>query len=219
MTGFVEQLASMEPALAKLFSKWHGEGMYAGIFDGLEEALNPAEALNAFDMGPVIKNKECTLPIFAYLLHRVVSSVDGNPLLIVLYNAWELLENAFMAPRLESLLEMLQQNNAAVIFATAKPLQCTQSYIFNIIKKSCASQIILPDDIVREYASVPELEINEAEARRLLRMDRQKGDFLLRQNQETIALRLDLKDMEELYAIFCNDSKNLAAALGKFNKK
>ena len=219
LSGFVECLAAIDPALAKLFAKWHGEGVYGGIFDGAEEAFDPAQALNAFDMNPVVKYKECTLPIFAYLLHRVVSSVDGRPMLIVIYDAWDLLENAFIAPRLESLLVMLQQNNAAVVFTTSKPLQCTQSYIFATIMSHCATQMILPDDINRDYDSVPELGISEAEANRLLRMDRQKGDFFLKQDKETIALRLYLKAMEDLYAVFSNDSKNLAAALGKFSNK
>lgn len=217
MVGFVELLAGIDPAMAKAFSRWHGEGQYAGIFDGLEEAFDPSYSLNGFDMNPVVKHKECTLPIFAYLLHRIVSSVDGRPMMIVMHEAWDLLENAFIAPRLESLLEMLQQNNAAVIFATSKPLQSARSYIFDTIMKSCASQIILPDDIVREYTSVPELGITEPEAKRLIKMDRQKGDFFLKQNGETIALRAYLKEMEDIYAVFSNDSKNLAAALGKFS--
>jgi len=219
LSGFVECLAAIDPSLAKLFAKWHGEGTYAGLFDGAEEAFDPTQALNAFDMSPVVKHKDCTLPVFAYLLHRVVSSVDGRPMLIVIYDAWDLLENSFIAPRLDSLLEMLQQNNAAVVFTTTRPLQCTQSYIFNIIKNHCATQILLPDDIDREYMSAPQLGIVEAEARRLLRMDRQKGDFFLKQAGETIALRLYLKEMEDLYAVFANDSKNLAAALGKFSSK
>ena len=219
LTGFITQLAAIDTALARLFIKWHGEGAYAGIFDGMEEVFDPTHALNAFDMNPVIKYKECTLPIFAYLLHRVVSSVDGRPMLIVMYDAWDLLENSFFAPRLESLLEMLQQNNAAVVFTTTKPLQSPKSYIFNVIMQHCASQIILPDDINRDYTSAPELGIAEADAKRLLKMDRQKGDFLLKQGNETIALRLYLKEMEDLYAVFSNDSKNLAAALGKFSNK
>ncbi len=217
LVGMVEVLSGIDPSIAKLFAKWHGEGMYHGIFDGLEEALNPALALNGFDMNPVIKHKETTIPIFAYLLHRIVSSVDGRPMLIVIYEAWDLLENAFIAPRLESLLDMLQQNNTAVIMTTSKPLQCAQSYIWNTINKNCATQIMLPDDIAREYTASPELGINQAEADRLLRMDRQKGDFLLKQSGEAISLRLYLKNMEDLYAVFSNDSKNLAAALGKFS--
>jgi type IV secretion system protein VirB4 len=219
MAGFAEFLSEFDPALAKSLSRWHGEGVYAGLFDGIQEAFNPAEAMNGFDMNPVVKNKECTLPVFAYLLHRLVSSVDGRPMMIVIYEAWDLLENSFIAPRLDSLLEMLQQNNTAVIFSTSKPLQSAQSYIFNPIMRNCASQIILPDDIAREYNSVAELGINEAEAKRLGKMDRQKGDFFLKQNGETIALRAYLKEMEDIYAVFSNDSKNLAAALGKFSSK
>jgi len=217
--GLVSYLAPVEPALAKAFGKWHGEGVYSKIIDYTEDEFDPTQGMHAFDMSAVLKQKECVLPIFAYLLHRIVTSIDGRPAMIVLYDAWDLLDNAFIAPRLESLLEMLQQNNAMMVIATSKPFQAATTQIFPIVVKSCASLIILPDDISRDYVSVPELEINEYEAKRLLRMDRQKGDFIFKQNKETIELRAALKDLDDLYAVLSNDVKNLAAVLGKFSHK
>lgn len=217
LTGFVGVLAGIDAALAQLFAKWHGEGANAGIFDGAQETFDPMAAMNGFDMNPVVRHRDCTLPVFAYLLHRVVSSVDGRPMLIVIHEAWDLLENSFIAPRLDSLFDMLQQNNAAVVLTTSKPLQNLKSYVWTAVAPHCATQIILPDDLARDYASLSELGIGEPEAVQLRRMDRQQGDFLLKQHNETIALRLYLKGMEERYAVFCNDSKNLAAALGQFS--
>ena len=40
-----------------------------------------------------------------------------------------------------------------------------------------------------------------------------KGDFLLKQGGETIALRANTHDLDTLHAVFANDSKNLTAAL------
>lgn len=215
--ALMEHLASLDLPLAKAFSKWHDEGIYAGIFDADTEEVDVSAALNAFDMSPVVKNKECIIPIFAYLLHRVITEIDGRPVIIVLRDAWDLIDNPFIAPRIESLMDMLQENNAMVIFTTSKTTHIAKTEIFAGVFKRCATQLILPDDVNHDYAAQG-TGISEYDSKRLIRMDRQKGAFLLKQNNESIALKMDLKEMDELNAVFANDSKNLAAALGHFAK-
>lgn len=208
----VEFVVPQDIALAKMFAKWHNEGVYAGIFDGVEETLNVKDMLNAFDMEPVVKKPDTVVPIFSYLLHRIITEIDGKPSIILLHEAFDLLDNSFIAPRLESLLGMLQENNAMVIFTTGKPGKAVQSSVFQTVMQHCATQLFLPDDVRQEYEQMG-IGISEYDARRLLRMDRQRGNFLVKQNNETIALTADFKAMDELYAVFANDRKNLAAAL------
>ena len=169
--------------------------------------------LNGFDMQPLMRRPECILPVFSYLLHRIVTSIDGRPTIIMLHEAFDLLDNSFVAPRLESLMAMLQENNAMIIFQTSRPLKAMETQVYETIFNSCATFLYLPDDVAHDYTQMPS-GLNEYEGRKLVRMDRQKGDFMLRQNNEIIALRAELKDMDELYSIFANDRKNLAAALG-----
>ena len=215
LEAFVALIAEQNAALAKAFANWHGEGMYAGIFDAREEALDFGQLMHAFDMTPVVKNKECVVPVFSYLLHRIINEIDGRPTMIVLHDALDLLDNDFIAPRLESFMEMLQQNNAILIFTTSKPFQFVKNPLAAIILKQCASHLFLPDDIRHQYAS-DELGLSEYESEQLVRMNRQKGDFLLKQHHETIALRAYLKELDEYHSIFANDIKTLAAAMGKF---
>jgi hypothetical protein len=58
--------------------------------------------------------------------------------------------------------------------------------------------------------------INEQDEALLLDMDRQKGDFLLKQSGESIALRVHMTELEDIVAIFTNDLKALASARGLF---
>ena len=153
--------------------------------------------------------------MFSYLLHRIITTIDGRPSIIVLHEAWDLLENAFFAPRLESLLEMLQQNNVMVIFTTRQPSQRSDSHVLHTIMRMCATRIYLPDDIAYEYAS-EELGLSGRDSRMLLKMDRQKGEFLLKQNRESIGLKVSLDCMDDIFAIFSNNIKNLIAAGGEY---
>ena len=73
----------------------------------------------------------------------------------------------------------------------------------------------MPDDIAVDYTA-QSLGLSEGDVQHLLHMDRQKGHFLLKQNQENIALALSMDEMEDVRAIFANDIKNLIAAGGKF---
>jgi len=121
-----------------------------------------------------------------------------------------------MASRLESLMEMLQQNNVMIIFTTNKPANCIPTPIFEVVTKGCATHMFLPDDIGHVYTS-HEFGLDEIMSRRINKMDRQKGEFLLRQNNEFISLRANLKDLDDIHAVFNNDIKTLAAALGKYS--
>ncbi|NBO18029.1 MAG: hypothetical protein EBV03_02165 [Proteobacteria bacterium] len=209
----VEIVAEKDVPLAKTFNRWHSEGDLAAIFDTIEETVDIKAPLNGFDMQPLMRRPECILPVFSYLLHRIVTSIDGRPTIIMLHEAFDLLDNSFVAPRLESLMAMLQENNAMIIFQTSRPLKAMETQVYETIFNSCATFLYLPDDVAHDYTQMPS-GLNEYEGRKLVRMDRQKGDFMLRQNNEIIALRAELKDMDELYSIFANDRKNLAAALG-----
>ncbi len=212
LNELVELVSGQDLPLAKAFSKWHNEGLYAGIFDHTEETLHVKDVLNGFDMNPVVKHPDSIVPVFSYLLHRIITEIDGRPSIIVLHEAFDLLDNAFIAPRLESLMGMLQENNAMVIFTSGKPLKHIQSDIYATIQDHCATQLYLPDDVRQDYAAMP-IGISEYDARRLSKMERQHGHFLMRQNNETIALTADFKALDEIYAVFANDRKNLAAAL------
>jgi len=208
-------MQAADPELAAHFSPWHGRGKYAALLEAGIETLDLRKPMHAFDMEPIIANPDIIIPVFSYLLHRIITTIDGRPTIIVLNEAWDLLENAFFAPRLESLLEMLQQNNVMVVFTTRAPSQRAESNVLSTVMRMCATRIYLPDDIAYEYES-PELGLSRRDSRMLLKMDRQKGEFLLKQNRESIGLKVSLEGMDDIYAIFSNNIKNLIAAGGEY---
>jgi hypothetical protein len=89
------------------------------------------------------------------------------------------------------------------------------THCFASIMTHAATQVIIPDDIVLDYPA-QKIGLTANDARLLGRMDRQRGDFLLKQGGESIALRAETLDLDDLHAIFANDVKNLAAAGGKY---
>lgn len=212
---FLTIIRQYDSSLADRFAAYHGRGQYSGIFDAKMERLDLQKMLHAFDMSAVIKSSPVGIPLFSYLMHRIINNISGKPTIIVLKDAWSLLENDFFSPRLESLLEMLKQNNVMVICTARQPQDRVNTYTLRTLMQSCATKIYVPDDINMDY-TVDALGISSHDSDTMRRMSRQKGDFLLKQGNETIGLRISFEHMDDARAIFSGDIKNLIAAGGPY---
>ena len=208
-------ISQIDSELAEPLNHWVGKGEFAGRFDYAQDNLDASVQILGFDMTSATLRPEFLLPLFAYLMHRVIGSINEQPTIIVLNEAWDLLENSFFAPRLESLLEMLSERNVMVLFTTSKSASIKEYSTLPTIMSSCATKIYVPDEMPLAY-NEPELELTPQDALMLLDMHRPSGDFLVKQRGESIALTVSLKDSEDAIAIFSNDIKSLGAAHGRF---
>ncbi|MEQ1704682.1 MAG: hypothetical protein ABL867_01755 [Rickettsiales bacterium] len=215
LSGLVTLIAQLNPELKEPFEKWIGQGEYAGLFDHEHDLLDVALDMVGFDMTSSISKPAFLLPLFSYLMHRVIDSIDDRPTVIVMNEAWDLLENEFFAPRLASLLEMLRQRNVMVMFTTTQISSCSETQTLATLMESTSTQIYLPDEMLVSYRP-KNLGVNAHDEYMLLGMERQKGDFLLKQSGESVALNLSIKELEDVLAIFTNDVKSLASARGRF---
>lgn len=215
LAGLIHYIEQQDAALAESFSAFRTGGKYAGLFDATHDQLDLQSAMHAFDMSYKLKENNVAIPLFSYLMHRIISNLDGTPTIIVLHNAWSLLENEFFAPRLESLLEMLKQNNVMVICTTKNPSETVGTQTLQTLMQSCATKLYIPDEINLDYTSEA-LGLSKHDSDTLRRMDRQRVDFLVKQGNETIGLRASFENMYDMRAIFSNDIKNLIAAGGPY---
>lgn len=211
LAKLIELTAAHDASLARALLPYAQGGLLAAAHD----AFDTRRKLHGFDLDALHGRPQWLLGAFAYLMHRIIDALDGTPTVIVLREAWELLENAFFAPRLESLLEMLKQNNVMLVCATDTPQNVADTHSLAALMQHCATTLYAPDDLALNYAALG-LGLSEHDSRLLRRMDRQKGHLLLKQNHESIGLRIDLSEMDDVRAIFCNDVKNLIAAGGRF---
>jgi type IV secretion system protein VirB4 len=208
-------LSNSERTLAERLAPWASSGQYGGLFNTPKETLDPNRLLSGFDMNKIARNSALVIPVFSYLVHRIIQSLNGKPTVFVIKDAFDLIENSFFVPRMESLLTMLKQNNVMVIFTFRRPQDAPQRYTFPTIMQQCATHLYIPDDISLPYEDFG-LEINDHDASMLRNMQRQKGELLVKQRGESIGLRMHLEGMDDIAAILSNDIKNLVAAGGPF---
>src|SRR5690606_16904194 len=144
---------------------------------------------------------------FALMLHRIILALDGAPSLIVIKDAWDVLEHPFFASRLGSLLEMLSEQNAVLLASTRDAERLHNSSISHDLLRLTPTKLFLPDDVAGDYyADV--VGMSKAEDEMLLAMERQKGDVLVKHGLETIATRFRI-DRPDLQIVLTGDAKAL----------
>ncbi|MEI7669744.1 MAG: VirB4 family type IV secretion/conjugal transfer ATPase, partial [Pseudomonadota bacterium] len=180
---------------------WHGEGQYAKIFDNLEDTVDFSKSsVFGFEMGPVLSNKISLAPVLLYLFHKINLSLDGTPTIIVLDEAWALIDNPIFSVKIKDWLKTLRKLNAMVIFATQSVEDATNSSISDTLVQQTATQIFLPNpkatDVYRKAFMLSEREFNL-----LKTTDPGSRYFLVKQGKDVVVARIDLSGMEDIICV------------------
>lgn len=190
-----------ESRLVDTLSIWHTKGKYAHLFDNSTLDANPLKnSIYGFGVNLVIDDSTTLGPILAYLLYCIELTLDGTPAVVVLDEAWKLVDNALFAPLLSGWLDRLKEKNAIVIFATETVNNASRSEINKIIIDRIATQIFLPNAKAEE-SSIAYQKIwglTEEEFSTLSEMKAEKRQFMLRQQGTSVIAVLDLAKLKEI---------------------
>lgn len=85
------------------------------------------------------------IPTLLYLFHRIERSLDGSPTLIILDEAWAMLDHPLFADKIREWLKVLRKANAAVIFATQSLADLRDNPLRPVLQESCPTKILLPN--------------------------------------------------------------------------
>jgi type IV secretion system protein VirB4 len=183
--------------IAGRLKMWHSGGPYAGLFDNDSDVIDFA-AGNAygFEMGEVLKERVSLEPILLYLFHRINLALDGTPTIIVLDEAWALIDNKVFAGRIRDWLKTLRKLNGMVVFATQSVEDASNSAISETLIQQTATQIFLPNPKATD-AYKKSFKVSEREFNLLQTTDPGSRFFLVKQGKDVVVARIDLSGMEE----------------------
>jgi type IV secretion system protein VirB4 len=187
--------------LAGRLSMWHSGGSHAKLFDNDVDVIDFSSAnIFGIEMGEILKDKASIGPVLLYLFHRIQSSLDGSPTMIVLDEAWALIGNSFFAPKIKDWLKVLRKLNTFVVFATQSVEDATKSSISDTLVQQSATQIFLPNlkatPAYREVFMLSEREFN------LVRTtDPSSRFFLVKQDNDGVIARIDLSGMDDIIRV------------------
>jgi len=121
------------------------EGAYGALLDAADEHLAFAD-VQCFETEALMLRKGVVAPVLTYLFHRIEQRFDGRPTLLMIDEAWSLLDDPLFAARVREWLKTLRKKNVAVLFATQSLADITESSIAPAIIESCPQRILLPND-------------------------------------------------------------------------
>jgi type IV secretion system protein VirB4 len=184
--------------LAGRLSMWHGEGQYAGLFDNHEDTVDlTLDSVFGFEMGEVLANRATLAPVLLYLFHKISLALDGTPTIVVLDEAWALIDNKIFASKIKDWLKTLRKLNALVVFATQSVEDATNSSISDTLIQQTATQIFLPNPKATEAYRTAFM-LSEREFNLLKNTDPGTRFFLVKQGKDVVVARIDLSGMEEV---------------------
>ena len=185
-------------SLASRLKQWHSGGRYAQIFDNVEDKINFYDnTVFGFEMGTVLENRACLVPVLLYLFQRIQMSLDGTPTIIILDEAWALIDNKIFAGKIKDWLKTLRKLNGMVVFATQSVEDAMNSSISDTLIQQTATQLFLPNpkatDAYRKAFMLSEREFNL-----LKTTDPGSRYFLVKQGKDVVVARIDLSGMDDI---------------------
>ncbi len=189
---------------------WHSQGQYSGMFDNDEDQLDfSRNNIFGFEMGEILADKVSLAPTLLYLFHRIQLSLDGTPTIIVLDEAWALIDNEIFAQKIKDWLKTMRKLNAMVIFATQSVEDASKSAISDTLIQQTATQIFLPNSkATQAYRDI--FMLSEREFNLLKNTDPATRFFLLKQGSDVVVARIDLSGMMDVINILSGRAETVS---------
>jgi type IV secretion system protein VirB4 len=196
-------------SLASRIEMWHSKGSYANVFDNVEDSIDLEEArVFGFEMGNLLKDPISLGPVLLYLFHRINSSLDGTPTMIVLDEAWALIDNPIFGPKIKDWLKVLRKLNAFVIFATQSVEDASKSDISDTLIQQTATQIFLPNLKATEVYKTTFM-LSEREFTLVKTTDPSTRYFLVKQGTNAVIARVNLAGMDDIINVLSGGSESV----------
>jgi len=121
------------------------DGAYGKILDHTEDNLELGR-FSTFEMEELMQmGDRAVLPVLLYLFHRIERSLDGNPTLIEIDEAWVMLGHKVFKDKIFEWLKVLRKANAIVLLGTQNLSDAVKSGILDVIMEACPTKIFLPN--------------------------------------------------------------------------
>ncbi len=197
-------------SIAGRLKQWHSNGRFAAVFDSVDDHVNfKSSNIFGFEMGDVLNNRACLVPVLLYLFQRIQMSLDGTPTIIVLDEAWALVDNKIFAGKIKDWLKTLRKLNGMVIFATQSVEDAVNSSISDTLIQQTATQIFLPNPKATEpYRKA--FMLSEREFNLLKNTDPGSRYFLVKQGKDVVVARIDLSGMEDVISVLSGRAETVA---------
>ena len=207
LMGFLE--TEQEDNITSKLKLWTKNESYGKVFDNALDKIDfEKNRIFGFEMQYLLDNKIVLPSVLLYLFHRINTSLDGAPTIIVLDEAWALINNDIFAPKIKNWLKILRKKNAIVIFATQSVEDAVNSSINATIIQQTATQIFFPNPkATSAYKTAFMLSNRELDL--ILNTAIKSRYFLIKQENNAVVAKLDLSKLQKFIYVLSGTTKNV----------
>ena len=152
-------------------------------------------------MTALLETPRLRTPVMMYLFHRIEERLDGEPTMILIDEGWKALDDEVFAARIRDWLKTLRKRNALVGFATQSARDALDSRISTALVEQTATMIFMPNARARPEDYCDGFGLTSHELDLIRTLPAQSRCFLIRQNDASVVVRLDLSGMPEVLAV------------------
>ena len=167
ISHFRSQLRAVDDGrdLHNRLGRWDADGQFAWLFGGDgPDALSFDRDVTAFDLTEIFDNSDVRTAWLSYVFRRIERTVeDERPTLIVMDEAWKLLDDPYFQSRLKDWMLTMRKKNVAVVLLTQRVSHLSDSAAGGAVLESVVTRLVYPSNrnTVAELASL-DLTDNEA---------------------------------------------------------
>ena len=200
-----KQLASIDDGgdLKARASEWASGGRYAWLFadNAQEAAINMSSDVVGIDMTEILDTDLERSALLAYLFRRIEVLVeDRKPTIIVLDEAWKLLDDEYFVKKLKDWLVTMRKKNCVVMMMTQTPTHLRDSKVGSIIIETSTTQVLFPN-VRAKPQDYNQFNLNLKEQEFLTNPAFGLRTALVRSAGDSVFLNVDLSALRELVPV------------------
>lgn len=183
----------------KIFDIWLGDNVFGNVFDNENDILEGSR-ITGIDFSKIASYKNIQVPITYYIMSYLENTLDGSPTILVIDEAFKLIDNPFLANDLHEFFISLKQKNALAILASESVKDATKSSITKILIDEIHTQIFLPQDkIGLEFQNI--FKLNKNEVNLLDGISKDERHVLIKHGDAAIVAETDMSLLEDLMMV------------------
>lgn len=123
------------------------------LLDARSDGLDDTK-FRVFEIEHLLRLEErIFLPTINYIIYQFTRTLDGNPAMLMIDEAWTFFKDPFMRRKVEEWLRVLAKANCIVVLATQSLEDAINSGLTSVLIESCATKIFLPNPEAKNNTS------------------------------------------------------------------
>jgi type IV secretion system protein VirB4 len=207
----IRQLRTFEPYISgselhtriESFKRWITDemgrvGRNAWVFDNPTNETFINDRVVGMDMTHFIDDEEIRGPVFHYQFHSILQSLDGQPVIINIDEAWKAFQDPIFAKQIEEWARTIRRDNGVLIVGTQKASDASNN--LELVEQS-KTEIFFPNSKATREDYKP-WGLSDREIDLIRKLPPERRFFLLRTPDGSVIVKLDLTGMEDQMAVF-----------------